>query len=86
MIFQIIAAVVWEMRILCPLKGESTLQEQPPKSVLQIYVWQLLLKSFKNVCEGFEFKKKKWNEHLLSYSLRVFISFVKQLCYTMAFL
>ena len=24
---------------------------QPPKSVLQICVWQLLLKSFKNVCE-----------------------------------
>ena len=46
------------MRILWPLKGESTLQKQPPKGVLQICVWQLLLKSFKNVCKGVKFFKK----------------------------
>ena len=46
------------MRTLWPLKGESTLQKQPPKGDLQICVWQLLLKSFKNVCEGAKFFKK----------------------------
>ena len=33
---------------------------------VQISVWQLLLKSCKNVCEGFKFSKQKtknWNEH-----------------------
>ena len=46
------------MRILWPLKGESTLQKQPPRGVFQICVWQLLLKSFKNVCERGKFLKK----------------------------
>ena len=43
------------MRTLWSLKEESTLQKQPPKGDLQICVWQLLLKSFKNVCEGANF-------------------------------
>ena len=30
-----------------PLNGKRTLQKQPPKCVLQICVWQLLLKLFK---------------------------------------
>ena len=50
MIFQIIAAVVSKVRILLPLTGKNTLQKQPP-GVLEICVWQLLLKSFKNVYE-----------------------------------
>ena len=45
------------MRTHWPLKEESTLQKQPLKGVLQIPVWQLLLKSFKNVCEGVKFLK-----------------------------
>ena len=40
-----------------PLKGESTLQKQLLKGVLQTCIWQLLLKLFKNV-SGFELGKK----------------------------
>ena len=57
------------MRMLWPLKGESTLQKQPPKGVLQICVWQLLLKLIKNVYEGVKFFKKS-NKHLFSYIVR----------------
>ena len=46
------------MRILWPLKGASTLLKQPPKGILQICVWQLLLKLFENVSEGVKFFKK----------------------------
>ena len=86
LIFQIIVVilVVKKTRLLWPLKGESTLQKQTPKAILQICVWQLLLKSFKNVCEAVKLKKKK-NEHLFSFVSNIFISFVKQLCYIMAF-
>ena len=53
----IIAAVVQKTRILRSLKWENTLQKQPPKDIRQVYVWELLLKSFKNVCEGVKFSK-----------------------------
>ena len=46
------------MRILWPLKGASPLLKQPPKGILQICVWQLLLKLFENVSEGVKFFKK----------------------------
>ena len=55
LIFQIITVVVSKTTFLWPLKGESTLQKQPPRGVIQICVWQILSKSFKRVCEGVKF-------------------------------
>ena len=40
------------------IEKRSTLQKQPLNGVLQVCVWQLLIKSFKNVCEGAKFFKK----------------------------
>ena len=40
------------------IERRNTFQKQPPKDVSQIYVWQLLLKSFNNVCEGVKFLEK----------------------------
>ena len=76
MIFTIIAAVVLKMRILWQLKWESTLEKQPPIGVLEIRVWQLLLKLFKNVYEGSSFQKS-WNNRIFRYISRVFISVAK---------
>ena len=46
--FQIITAGAQKKRILWPFKGENTLQKHLPKGVLEICVWQLLLKLFRN--------------------------------------
>ena len=46
------------MIILWPLKRENTLRKQPPNAVPQICVWQLLLRSFKNVTEGVKLNEK----------------------------
>ena len=60
-IFKIIAAVVYKTRILWPWKCENTLHKQPPKGVPQVFIWQLLSKSFKNVCKGVKFSiTLKW--------------------------
>ena len=56
--FKIIPAAVWKTRILWSLKWGNTLQKQPLKAVLQVFLWQLLLKSFENVREGVKFSKK----------------------------
>ena len=72
-IFKVIAAVIWKVRMLWPLKWENTLQKQPPKRVLQICVWQLLLKSFKDVIES-NFQSSL-NERLNSFQ-----GFLSQLC------
>ena len=67
--FQITAAVVYKARILWPLKWGSDLQKLPPAVVLQICVSQLLLKPFKNVCDGVKFSKMlKWTPFQLHFT------------------
>ena len=45
------------MEILWPLEGENTLQKQQAKDVLQICLWQLLLKLSKMPVKESNFKK-----------------------------
>ena len=55
MIFETIAAIVQKAK--WPLKWEYMLKKQPTKGVIQICVWQLLLKLLENICEGVNFQK-----------------------------